>query len=158
MRRKDREISDIGEIFNILNRCHVLHLAINDEPYPYVVPLSFGAELENGQIIAYFHGAQAGHKVDLLGNSKSVCMEAETFFRTEQVKDNFTTRYESVIGTGICEKLVRREDILKGLQSIMVHAGFGEFPVENCSSLPAVNVYRIVLVCSASVILTSQAI
>ncbi|MDP4094583.1 MAG: pyridoxamine 5'-phosphate oxidase family protein, partial [Bacillota bacterium] len=38
MRRKDREVSDINEIENIIEKCKVCHLAMVDKGLPYVVP------------------------------------------------------------------------------------------------------------------------
>ena len=48
MRRKDREVQSLDEIFDILNRCDTVRVAFRGEEYPYVVPVSFGAELVNG--------------------------------------------------------------------------------------------------------------
>ena len=39
MRRKDREVTDLGEIRAILGRARVLHLGLNAEEEPYVVPM-----------------------------------------------------------------------------------------------------------------------
>lgn len=44
MRRKDREITDIGEIERIISQSEILHLAMLDGDYPYLVPLHFGYE------------------------------------------------------------------------------------------------------------------
>ena len=38
MRRKDREVLDRTEIFDMLNRCDTIRLAVQGEPYPYVCP------------------------------------------------------------------------------------------------------------------------
>jgi nitroimidazol reductase NimA-like FMN-containing flavoprotein (pyridoxamine 5'-phosphate oxidase superfamily) len=40
MRRKDREILDLEQLTKILEECKVMHLGINDEPYPYELWLS----------------------------------------------------------------------------------------------------------------------
>lgn len=45
MRRTDREIMDRQELLDVMARCDVCRLALNDESgYPYVVPLNFGME------------------------------------------------------------------------------------------------------------------
>ena len=49
MRRKDREVTDQKEIFDILNRCDTVRIAMQGEKYPYVVPVSFGAEMQDGK-------------------------------------------------------------------------------------------------------------
>ena len=44
MRRKDREITDIQQILNIIDKCNILRLGLFDKDYPYVVPLHYGYE------------------------------------------------------------------------------------------------------------------
>ena len=46
MRRKDREITDIEEIRDIIEKCKVCRLAMQDEEGLYLVPLNFGYEFE----------------------------------------------------------------------------------------------------------------
>jgi len=41
MRRKDREITDINGIEEILLQCKTCHVAMVDDGTPYVVPLSY---------------------------------------------------------------------------------------------------------------------
>ena len=45
MRRKDREVTDIGEMEEILRLCKTCHVAMVDNGSPYVVPLSYGYRL-----------------------------------------------------------------------------------------------------------------
>lgn len=42
MRKADREIKDFEEIKELLDECQTIRLAMHDEPYPYIVPLSYG--------------------------------------------------------------------------------------------------------------------
>ena len=42
MRRKDREVTDLSEIIEILKNCDVCRLALNDDGFPYILPLNFG--------------------------------------------------------------------------------------------------------------------
>ncbi len=51
MRRKDREVQNLDEIFDILNRCGTVRIAFQGDKYPYAVPVSFGAELVHGKVI-----------------------------------------------------------------------------------------------------------
>lgn len=57
MRRTDREIKEFNEIIEVIKKCDVCRLALHDEEYPYIVPLNFGMQLENGKVVLYFHGA-----------------------------------------------------------------------------------------------------
>ena len=36
MRRKDREVTDLQEIFDILKRCDTVRIAVYGEEYPYI--------------------------------------------------------------------------------------------------------------------------
>ena len=50
MRRTDREITDRQELLDVMARCDVCRLALNDESgYPYVVPLNFGMDEQIGR-------------------------------------------------------------------------------------------------------------
>ena len=51
MRRKDREVSDIKAITDILDLCRTASIAMADEQTPYVVPLSYGYELKGDALI-----------------------------------------------------------------------------------------------------------
>ena len=56
MRRTDREITDRQELLDVMARCDVCRLALNDESgYPYVVPLNFGMEERDGTPVSYTH-------------------------------------------------------------------------------------------------------
>ena len=66
MRRKDREITDAEEIRRILSRARVLHLGLNDDEGPYVVPMHYGFLFENGKLTLYTHCAREGHKLSLI--------------------------------------------------------------------------------------------
>ena len=66
MRRKDREITDFNEIVKIMEKCDVCRLALNDDDYPYILPVNFGMKVDNGKVILYFHGANQGRKYEIL--------------------------------------------------------------------------------------------
>ena len=83
MRRKDREINNIDEIFDILNRCDTIRIGLHGEKYPYVVPVSFGAEMSGSKPVVYFHCARQGLKLDLLAKNPRVCVEGDIFIKTE---------------------------------------------------------------------------
>ena len=77
MRRKDREITDPGEIRAIVERAKVLHLGLNGEERPYVVPLHYGVEWEEGLPVFYVHGAKEGRKLALLRRDGRVFVEID---------------------------------------------------------------------------------
>ena len=77
MRRKDREVTNIIEILQIIEKAKVLHLALFDADYPYIVPLHYGYEYTEGILIFYMHCAKEGHKLDLIRSNPNVCIEVE---------------------------------------------------------------------------------
>jgi nitroimidazol reductase NimA-like FMN-containing flavoprotein (pyridoxamine 5'-phosphate oxidase superfamily) len=143
MRRSDREVTDFNEITDILNRADTIRLGLQDEPYPYVVPLSFGLEAENGVITLFFHGAKEGLKHDLIRANPKVCAEADIFRRYIETSGGVTTEYESVIGFGKCE-LVSGGEAVKGLDLLLAHCGFGGFEYDS-KVLDIAAVYKITL-------------
>lgn len=68
MRRKDREITDFNEIIDIIKKCDVCRIALNDDEYPYVVPLNFGLDVQGNQVIFLFPCCYGREKVGF--NSK----------------------------------------------------------------------------------------
>jgi nitroimidazol reductase NimA-like FMN-containing flavoprotein (pyridoxamine 5'-phosphate oxidase superfamily) len=62
MRRHEKEITAQGELEQVLWQGRVCHLAIQDDPLPYLVPLNYG--YHDGAL--YFHSAPQGHKIELL--------------------------------------------------------------------------------------------
>ena len=60
MRRKDREVTDMGRIIAILDQARIVHLGLIDGEAPYVVPLHYGYTLEDGKLTFFMHGATEG--------------------------------------------------------------------------------------------------
>lgn len=135
MRRKDREITDMNEIFDMLIRCDTVRIAMQGSEYPHVVPLSFGAELVDGKSVVYFHCAQQGLKLDLLEANPAVCVEGDIFIKVETTGRGITTRYESVIGFGRCRFAESEDEILHGLRLLTEHYGYNDYPLERCQGL-----------------------
>ena len=76
MRRKDREVTDIKEIEEILLQCRTCHVAMVDDGMPYVVPLSYGYQILDGNVLElYFHSATEGKKLNILRKNSKVCFE-----------------------------------------------------------------------------------
>ena len=76
MRRNDREVTDIKGIEEILRECKMCHVAMVDDRTPYVVPLSYGYKITDGNVLElYFHSALKGRKLDILRHNNKVCFE-----------------------------------------------------------------------------------
>lgn len=143
MRRKDREIVSRAEMLAVLDRCPVLHLALNAEESPYLVPLSFGWEECGGAVCLYVHGATEGRRHDLLAADGRVTVAADTFHRYIETADGISCVYESVIGTGRAE-IITGEEAASGMACILRHCGYAgrEVPPE---ALRKTSLWRITL-------------
>ena len=72
MRRSDRELKDMADIVAIAKRETVCTVAFHDESCPYLIPLNYGAEVEEGKLVLYFHGAKEGTKIDKIRENPQV--------------------------------------------------------------------------------------
>ena len=127
MRRSDREIKDFDEIIKVINKCDVCRLAINDGDYPYIVPMNFGLNIEDGKVVLYFHCASEGKKLELLRKNNKVAFEMDCGheFILNDEKMSCTMAYESVMGRGqIIMKQYHSEDFEFGTKVIPVTTVF----------------------------------
>ena len=120
MRRKDREIKDFDEIYDIVKECKVCHLAFCEEGTPYVIPLNFGCCLEQGKLVLYFHGARQGRKIDFVKKNTQVAfsMVKQNQLVVKELACENSTIYESVCGEGRIQ-IVNGDERLKGLTVLM---------------------------------------
>ena len=120
MRRKDREIKEFDGIVNVIKKCDVCRVALNDDGYPYIVPLNFGMKAEGGQIILYFHGAGEGKKYELIRKDNRAGFEMDCSHKLIADKEacSCTMQYESVAGRGRIE-IVPEEEKYDALRVLM---------------------------------------
>jgi uncharacterized protein len=117
MRRKDREISDLGEIESVIQRADICRLAFCDRGKPYVVPLCFG--YRRGAV--YFHSAREGRKLDMIRNNRQVCFEMDIDQELIRSIDRCSMRYRSVIGSGLASLVEEQYEKAGALDLIMRH-------------------------------------
>jgi nitroimidazol reductase NimA-like FMN-containing flavoprotein (pyridoxamine 5'-phosphate oxidase superfamily) len=146
MRRKDREITDMNGIEEILLQCKTCHVAMVDEDLPYVVPLSYGYQILNGNMLElHFHSALKGRKLDILKHNNKVCFEMSyegELVHTETPCDS-GYYFASVIGYG---EVVFIEDIDEKCKSlsIMTKHQTGEDATFTAEQAKSVCVFKIV--------------
>jgi len=122
MRRSDREVSDINRILNIVSKAKILHLGLFDAEYPYVVPLHYGFDYQNGALVFYMHSAKEGHKLDLIHAHANVCVELECDVELVSGGEEpckYGSTFASVIGRGTAELVADEAEKIKGLQLLM---------------------------------------
>ena len=145
MRRTDREVTEFSEIIAIIEKCDVCRLALNNDRYPYILPLNFGMGVKDNRIILYFHGAAEGTKYELMekDNRASFEMDCEHLLVTDEEHGSCTMNYESVIGQGHIEMLSDDEKF-DALCILMKHYHQEEFPF-NKAVMPKTKVFKLVV-------------
>ncbi len=144
MRHPDREIVDIHEIAGIFEKADTIRVGMNGGDYPYVVPVSFGWELVDGEIALYFHGARRGMKYDLLKRDPRVCVEADALRGYVPNGGSYTADYESAIGFGKAESL-SGDAAVHGMRLLLRHCGVPEDCAGRCIQMDITEMTRVVL-------------
>lgn len=121
MRRKDREILDAGRVETIIKRAKYMHLGLFDEEFPYVVPLHYGYEMENGKLTFYIHCAAEGHKLQCLRNNDRVFVEIDVgeALIAADVPCGWSAAYESVMCKGRAVILQSPDEKCRALKCLM---------------------------------------
>lgn len=120
MRRQDREITDPKKIDEILRRGECLHLGLCDGQEPYVVPLNYGFERQNGRVVFYFHGAREGKKLEIIRKNPraAFCVDVGHQLDAGDAACEYSYFYESVMGRGTVTVLEELEEKRRGLARI----------------------------------------
>ena len=146
MRRSDREVTAFSDILSIIEKCDVCRLALNDERYPYILPLNFGVNIiEDNKVELYFHGASEGTKLRLIekDNRASFEMDCEHNLVSYIESGSCTMEYQSVIGQGHIE-MISEEEKNNALCILMKHYHMEQFPF-NKDVMPRTTVFKLVV-------------
>lgn len=146
MRRKDREISDLHQMENIISQCQICHLALaSPEGRPYAVALNFGYEPGNPPSL-YFHCAKAGKKLDLIRENPhcAFILDRSLGLVTGPMACDWGMKYESVMGTGMIEILTDPAQRRAGLDRIMAQYGHRS-PTYRVEALEKTLVLRLII-------------
>ena len=125
MRRSDRELKDMADIVAIAKRETVCTVAFHDESCPYLIPLNYGAEVEEGKLVLYFHGAKEGTKIDKIRENPQVsyCIYGKNSLKIDyDAACKSTTSFESICGNGTAyfvEDLTSKKKALASLMNQM---------------------------------------
>ena len=123
MRRKELAVTGADALDKIIMDCDCIRLALADGDYPYIVPVNFGYQREDGQAIFYIHSGGAGRKLELCRANKRCGFELDTGrkLKTSEAPCSFSMEYESIIGIGDLVELTSVEEKAKALGVIMTH-------------------------------------
>ena len=119
MRRADREIKSFSILLDIFQSLPTGHLAMIDEGNPYGVTMNYLAEPgQDGSVVLFFHGANAGRKAEILARNPHVYFFAD---RDDGAKEivrpngvrSVTNLYVSVAGEGMMETVTDPNEKLR---------------------------------------------
>ena len=147
MRRKDRQGLDFKEIYEIIERCDVCRIALNNDGYPYMLPLNFGISAENEKLTIYFHSALEGQKLDLIKNDNRASFEMDCNHKLEYFEERGYCTYasESVIGRGHIFMIEDDKEKFEALELLMDHYHPGKKAWFNPAAIPRTAVYKLVV-------------
>ncbi len=121
MTRRERQITDVDEIIDILEKSKVVHVGMIDGDEPYVVPMNYGYTLENGKLTIFLHGARRGRKIDIIKANPKVFFEMEcdiTPFEGD-VACKYGITYASIMGRGLATLVEDVEEKKAALSCLM---------------------------------------
>ena len=144
MRRSDRQVTDPAAITGIMARCQVVRIALNTEGAPYVLPLNFG--MESDGMTLYIHGAMDGEKYRLMAADPRAGFEMDCMLGMDldEVHQECSTRYESVMGWGILEELTEAGEKSHALEQIM-HQYHGDGFLFSEAPLPRTRIFKLMV-------------
>src|SRR4030043_1564121 len=147
MRRKDKEITDIRQIEDIIKKGKFCHVAMASGDEPYLVTVNYGYKND----CLYFHSAPDGQKIEMIRKNPNVCFmiySDDQLVSGENPCEDWAMKYRSVIGYGkaiILENPVKKAE---GLNILMAHyskKGPFEFSEKNLedTTLIKINIEKI---------------
>ena len=117
LRRKDRSITEEKELFDILERCKYVTLALSKDNTPYAVTLSYGFDRSNKKI--YLHCAKEGKKIDYIQSNKKVC--GTIISDQGYVQGNCKQKYESIVFNGVINIITSFEEKTEAIEILINH-------------------------------------
>jgi nitroimidazol reductase NimA-like FMN-containing flavoprotein (pyridoxamine 5'-phosphate oxidase superfamily) len=146
MRRKDREVTEVNELIQIIGQCKVCRIAMQDEAGLYIVPMNFGYTYENNQLVLFFHSAKEGRKINALKKNSNISfeMDCEHKLIPADLACNYGYSYKSIIGNGKADFI---EDINKkktALSALMKHQTGKDYSFED-SMMTGIAVFKIIV-------------
>ena len=98
MRRKERQITEMAEIADILKSGKVMNIALSDDNVPFTVPVFYA---HDGKAV-YFHSSLAGTKIAIMKKNSKICFSVSLdngHLESDKACD-FEAKHRTVIGFG----------------------------------------------------------
>ncbi|MBH5316945.1 pyridoxamine 5'-phosphate oxidase family protein [Paenibacillus sp. GSMTC-2017] len=117
VRMKKRECTDQVKIEQFVAKAQTGFLGLSDGQQPYVVPLNFVWINE----FIYFHGADEGRKIDIIGKNNEACFTISEAYGTipDPVPAKTDTAYMSVMAFGYVEAVYDIDEATEAMQAML---------------------------------------
>ncbi len=127
--RREKLITDIDTVIDILEKSKVLHLGLVDGDEPYVVPMNYGYTMDEGKLTLWLHGATQGRKYDIIRKNPKVFFEMECDLQPFEgdVACKYGISYTSLMGRGtavVIEDSQQKQDALTFLMKTQTGMDF----------------------------------
>jgi nitroimidazol reductase NimA-like FMN-containing flavoprotein (pyridoxamine 5'-phosphate oxidase superfamily) len=122
MRRKEREIKNLQEIEDIIERADVCRIALSDNDVPYIVTMNFGFR-KGANPCLFFHCAKEGKKIEMIKRNNLACFQfdIDRLLVKTDVRCNCGMQYRSVVGAGKISFVYEREQKIEALEYLTNH-------------------------------------
>lgn len=146
MRKKEKQMPK-ETLYKYLKLCKVVRIGLNDEEYPYIIPMNFGYENSDGKDILYMHCAAEGKKLELIEQNPKVGFEMDIDYGITDVDDpsRCSTNYASVIGTGVMEMVESYTEKIDALSLLMKELAGREIQVFDKRIVDKTNVLKLTI-------------
>ena len=127
MTKRERQVTDPGQILDILNKAKVLHLGLSVNDEPYVVPMNYGYTIEAGRLTLYLHSAVKGKKLDMIRSNPRVFFSIDCDripFESEK-PCQYGLVYSSIMGRGTA-RIVEDVEEKKQAMSLLMKTQTGK--------------------------------
>lgn len=145
MTRRERQVTDMGEIREILEKGKVVHIGMIDGDEPYVVPMNYGYTMdEDGKLSLYLHGATQGRKLDVLRQNPKVFFSIESDVEpfSGDVACRYGMAYRSLMGRGTAVFIEDPQGKIDAMIKLMKNQTGGDFTFDE-KLVKVVSVLRI---------------
>ena len=121
MTKRELQITDEGQIRQILDTARVLHLGLCVDNEPYVVPMNYGYRLEDGKLVFYLHSAVLGRKLDMIRKNPNVFVELDCDRQPFEGEKpcQYGLSYSSVMGRGKARIIEDVEEKIQAMTMLM---------------------------------------
>lgn len=151
MRRAKRAVDDLDELRGIIEKCPVVRVGSHDAEGVFIVPMSFGYEVEasddgaDARWTFWLHCAAEGRKTDAWAADPQVALELDVPVGVigGDYSCAYSYAYESVMAIGRAMRVADPAQKVRGLKAIMAHMAPGA-PVEfKPEAVERVDVWRV---------------